>query len=282
MNDMLHFNDEGPNFNVRHILHKGEWWFSIVDTVERLTDSPNPRVYWGVLKGRLEKDEGFIELFTKCKQLKLESTDGKKYKTDCANTETLLRIIQSIPSLKAEPFKRWLAKVGYERIQETADPELAHQRARSLYENQGHDPDWIAKRLRGMATRDELTDEWKARGIKKPQEFATLTAINSKAALGVTPSQHKQIKNLNRENLRDHMTTLELIFSELGEAAAKAITQQKDAQGFSENKETAKIGGQIAGNARHELEQKLGRSIVNPQNFLPNSTKKLTKKQTCD
>lgn len=188
---------------VRRIIHNNEWWFSVVDVVAVLTDSANPRDYWFKMKIR-EKDEVEIELSTVCRQLKLESSDGKKYETDCANTEGIFRIIQSIPSPKAEPFKRWLAKVGYERIQEIEDPELATKRTRALYKAKGYSDDWIEKRMRSIAIRDELTDEWKKRGVKEQIEYAILTAEISQATFGMTPSQYAEFKRLKRENLRDH------------------------------------------------------------------------------
>ncbi|MBU0671883.1 MAG: Bro-N domain-containing protein [Candidatus Margulisbacteria bacterium] len=197
---------------IRRIIHGNEWWFSVVDVVAVLTDSVNPRDYWYKMKIRV-KDEDGLELSTLCRQLKLVASDGKKYETDCANTEGIFRIIQSIPSPKAEPFKRWLAKVGYERIQEIEDPELATKRTRALYKAKGYSDTWIEKRMRGIAIREELTNEWDKRGIKQQQEYAILTAEISKAAFGLTPGQYKKHKGLKRENLRDHMNDLELIFS---------------------------------------------------------------------
>jgi hypothetical protein len=204
---------------VRRVLHKDEWCFSVIDVCEALTGSANPRRYWSDLKKQLIEKEDFIQLYGKIVQLKMEASDSKMRETDCANTESLFRIIQSIPSPKAEPFKRWLAKVGYERIQEIEDPELASKRARSIYKDKGYSDDWIEKRMRSIAIREELTDEWKGRGIKEDKEFAILTAEISKAAFGMTPSEYKEHKGLKRENLRDHMTDLELIFSMLGEAS---------------------------------------------------------------
>ncbi len=259
------FNDKA----VRREWHNDEWWFSIIDAVEVLTDSPRSRTYWTDLKRRLSEDEGFSELHSKCVQLKLESSDGKKYKTDCANTETLLRIVQSIPSPKAEPFKRWLAQVGYERIQEIENPELASQRARALYQAKGYDSEWIEKRMRSIAIREELTDEWKSRGVSEHKEYAILTAEISKATFGMTPAEYKQHKALNHENLRDHMTDLELIFSMLGEASTTEIAKNTDAQGFSENKDAAQSGGKIAGDARLALEQKSGSLVIRKKKHLP-------------
>jgi hypothetical protein len=197
---------------IRRVFHNDEWYFSIIDIVAVLTQSANPRRYWSDLKIQLTDKEGFVQLYGKIVQLKIESRDGKKYETDMANTETIFRIIQSIPSLKAEPFKSWLAKVGYERIQEIEDPELATKRTRAIYKAKGYNDAWIEKRMRGIAIREELTDEWDKRGIKIQREYAILTAEISRATFGMTPSEYKQHKGLQGENLRDHMTGLELIF----------------------------------------------------------------------
>jgi DNA-damage-inducible protein D len=244
-----------------------EWLFSIVDIIEALTDSPNPRDYWYRMKRR-EKESSGIELSTFCRQLKLTSADGKSYKTDAVNTEGAFRIIQSIPSPKAEPFKRWLAKVGYERVQEIENPELAQQRMKELYKQKGYPDDWIEKRVRSIAIRDELTDEWKDRGIKQPKDYAILTAEISKATFGMTPAEYKNLKGLKRENLRDHMTDLELIFTMLGEAATTEIARNRDALGFDENKVAARDGGDVAGNARKQLETKSGKKVSTQQNYL--------------
>jgi hypothetical protein len=252
---------------VRKTLHNNEWWFSVIDVIEALTGNERPRKYWNDLKLKLIK-EGYIEVSEKIGQLKLQAPDGKLRLTDCANTETLFRIIQSIPSPKAEPFKRWLAKVGYERVQEIENPELASQRARALYKAKGYSDGWIEKRLRSIAIRDELTDEWKGRGVKEDLEFAILTADISKATFGLTPSQYKDLKGLKRQNLRDHMNDLELIFSMLGEAATTEITRKDDAQGFIENQIAAVEGGTIAGNARKQLEAKTGKPVVSSRNYL--------------
>jgi hypothetical protein len=212
-----------------------KWVFAIVDVLAILTDSPNPPVYWRVLKKRLT-DEG-NETVTNCNGLKMTAADGKQRMTDIADTEQILRLIQSIPSPKAEPFKRWLAKVGYERLDEIENPELAAKRMRTIYEQKGYSEDWIEKRLHGIAVRDELTDEWNKRGVKEGKEFAILTAEISKATFGMTPSEYKAHKSLTnpKENLRDHMTDLELIFTMLGEASTTEIAKKKDAQGFPEN-----------------------------------------------
>lgn len=253
---------------VRRAEIDGEWWFSIIDIIAVLTDSINPRDYWYRMKKR-EKQSSGIELSTFCRQLKMPSSDGKFYLTEVVNTESAFRIIQSIPSPKAEPFKRWLAKVGYERIEEIENPELATQRTRQLYQAKGYRQDWIEKRMRSIAIREELTDEWKTRGVKEQKEYAILTAEISKAAFGITPSEYKKIKGLKRQNLRDHMNDLELIFSMLGEAATTEITRKKDAQGFSENKEAAIEGGSVAGTARKDLEAKTGKKVVSRENYLP-------------
>jgi prophage antirepressor-like protein len=264
---------------IRKIIHNGEWWFSVVDVVGVLTDSADPKDYWYRIKKR-EKLSG-VELSTICRQLKLPATDGKKYATDCANTEGMFRIIQSIPSSKAEPFKRWLAQVGYERIQEIENPELAQQRMKELYEQKGYPKDWIDKRLRGIAIRQNLTDEWQERGISTEREFSILTAEIAKATFGMTPSEHKQFKRLTRpqDNLRDHMTDLELIFTMLGEKVTTEISQTEKPESFEANKKVAKRGGRVAGTARLETEKELGRSIVSKQNFLPKEIAEDTEEQ---
>jgi DNA-damage-inducible protein D len=257
------FNDKG----IRKTIHNNEWWFSVVDVIEALTDSINPRDYWYKMKVRVNSEDGF-ELSTICRQLKLEAADGKRYETDCANTEGIFRIIQSIPSPKAEPFKLWLAKVGYERVQEIEDPELGAKRTRALYKTKGYPDSWIDKRMRGIEVRATLTNEWEKHGVKKGKEYEILTAEIAKAAFGLTPSEHKKVKGLKRENLRDHMTDLELIFSMLGEAATTEITQTEHPQGFDENKRVSKRGGKIAGNARKQLEHETGKKIVSKNNYL--------------
>ena len=255
---------------IRRIWHNEEWYFSVVDVVGVLTDSVNPRDYWFKMKSR-EKSESGIELSTICLQLKLESADGKKYATDCANTAGMFRIIQSIPSPKAEPFKQWLAKVGSERVQEIENPELAQERMKHLYELKGYPKDWIDKRLRGIAIRQNLTDEWKERGIESERDYAILTAEISKATFGITPSEYKELKGLTKknQNLRDHMTDLELIFTMLGEKVTTEISQNEKPETFVKSRQAAKRGGRVAGNARKETEKELGRSIVTNQNYLP-------------
>ncbi|MBE0522603.1 MAG: Bro-N domain-containing protein [Candidatus Methanoperedenaceae archaeon] len=263
---------------IRRIWHNDEWYYSIVDIVGALTDSINPRDYWYKTKIRVG-DEEKAELSTICRQLKLEAPDGKLRTTDCANTEGIFRIIQSIPSPKAEPFKRWLAKVGYERIQEIEDPELAQERMKELYEQKGYSKEWIDKRLRGIAIRQELADEWKNRGVDKNIEYAILTNEISKATFGKTVREYKQFKELGLENLRDHMTDLELIFSMLGEKVTTEITQNEEATGFLECKGAAKRGGRVAGKARVDAEKEIGKPIVSKENYLiePEKQKKLKK-----
>jgi hypothetical protein len=252
---------------IRRVLEANEWLFSVVDLITALTDSDKPRDYWYRMKRR-EKESSGVELSTLCRQLKIQASDGKKYLTDMVNTENAFRLIQSIPSPKAEPFKRWLAKVGYERVQEIEDPELGTKRTRALYKAKGYPDGWIEKRMRGIAIREELTDEWKSRGVKDEPEYAILTAEISKATFGLTPSQYKRLKGLKRENLRDHMNDLELIFNMLGEAATTEIAREKDARGFTENKVAANKGGQIAGKARKELESQTGKRVVSRKNYL--------------
>ncbi len=252
---------------IRKTIHKNEWWFSIIDVIEVLTGSDRPRKYWSDLKNSMIS-EGYIEVSEKIGQLKMIAPDGKMRLTDCANTETMFRIIQSVPSPKAEPFKRWMAKVGYERVQEIEDPELATKRTRALYKAKGYSDDWIEKRMRGIAIREELTDEWKEREVRHEKEYAILTAEIAKAAFGVTPGEHKKLKGLIRENLRDHMTDLELIFSMLGEAATTEITRVDDAKGFQESKRAARKGGEVAGKARKDLERKTRKKVVSPENYL--------------
>ena len=259
-----------------------KWVFAIVDVIAILTDSPNPQVYWRVMKKRL-MDEG-NETVTNCNGLKMTAADGKQRMTDVADTEQLLRLIQSVPSPKAEPFKRWLAKVGYERLEEIENPELAAKRMRAIYEQKGYSEQWIEKRLRGIAVRDELTDEWSKRGVKEGREFAILTAEISKATFGLTPSQYKEFKALSnpKENLRDHMTDLELIFTMLGEASTTEIAKKRDAQGVSQNQQAAKAGGTIAGDARKALEEKSGSKISSPENYksITESKKRITRKKS--
>jgi len=247
---------------IRRIWYDEQWFFSVVDIIQILTDSSSPRQYWGVLKSRE------TQLLTICLQLKLPSSDGKYYNTDCVNTENAFRLIQSIPSKKAEPFKRWLAKVGYERVQEIEDPELAQERMKQLFEQKGYSQEWIEKRVRGIAIRQELTDEWKQRGIDQNLEYAILTNEISKATFGKTVEEYKNYKTLKKETLRDHMNDLELIFTMLGEKVTTEITRSKNAENFPECKTAAREGGGVAGNARLDAEKKIGRSVISKENYL--------------
>jgi methylphosphotriester-DNA--protein-cysteine methyltransferase len=266
---------------IRKTIHNDEWWFSVVDVCTVLTDSSDGGAYWRKLKQRLNAEGS--ELVTFCHGLKIEAFDSKMRKTDCANTEGIFRIIQSIPSPKAEPFKRWLAKIGYERVQEIENPELAAKRARSIYKAKGYSDEWIEKRMRGIAIREELTDEWQKRGVKEDREYSILTAEISKATFGMTPSEYKELKGLKHENLRDHMNDLELIFSMLGEASTTEITRNKDVQGFKESKKAAHKGGQIAGDARKKLEIESGKKVSTNDNYLQEpQNKKLLKSNDDD
>lgn len=251
---------------IRRVLQNGEWWFSVVDIISVLTDSEDAKDYWYRMKVRVKSEDG-LQLSTLCRQLKLVSTDGKKYLTDCSNTAGIFRIIQSIPSPKAEPLKRWLAKVGYERIQEIENPELATQRTRMLYRAKGYPDDWIEKRMRGIAIREELTEQWQKRGAREQRDYEILTAEISKATFGLTPSSYKKLKGLKCENLRDHMNDFELIFTMLGEKTTTEIHKNEDSRGIPKLSADARVGGSIAGEARVKIEQKLGRSIVTPHNF---------------
>ena len=246
-----------------------QWYFSVVDVVAALTDSRNPIDYLKKMRKRDEALGSFIG--TNCPQVEMLTEKGKKRKTLSANVKSLFRIIQSIPSRKAEPFKQWLAQVGYERLLEIENPELAQERMKELYEKKGYPKDWIDKRLRGMAIRQNLTDEWKRRGISAEQDYAILTAEISKATFGMTPSDYKEYKGLTKknQNLRDHMDDLELIFTMLGERVTTEISQQEDPESFEESRQIARRGGNVAGVARKETEKELGRSVSNPNNYLP-------------
>lgn len=251
---------------IRRAIYKNEWWFSVVDVVEVLSESNNPIDYLKKLRKRDIEIGNYLG--TNCPQVEMITSTGKKRKILAGNTEQIFRIIQSIPSPKAEPFKCWLAKVGYERVKEIKDPELATKRARTLYKLKGYNDAWIEKRLRGIAVREELTDEWQKRDINKQREFAILTAEISKATFDMTPSEYKKYKGLERENLRDHMDGLELIFSMLGEASTTKIARAKDTQGFIENRLAAKKGGKIAGDARKNLEIAAGERVIKRENSL--------------
>lgn len=254
---------------IRRVCHNDEWWYSIVDVVTALTGTERGRKYWSDLKAKMIEKEGYSELSDEIGQLPMPGSDGKNYKTDVGTAETILRIIQSISSPKAEPFKRWLARVGYERIQESQDPEVLIKRAIMHYQVQGRSDDWIEKRVRGIVARKELTGEWKKRGIKDEQ-YATLSNVISQETFGVGVKRHKELKGLRSQNLRDHMTDMELILTMLGETSTKTIAQQRDAQGIYENYEAARDGGAIAGNTRKQIEQQTGQKVVSSQNFLGN------------
>jgi DNA-damage-inducible protein D len=254
---------------IRKTIHNDEWWFSVADVVEVLTDTPNATDYIKKMRKRDEElSKGWGQIVTPLWLV----TGGGKQKVNCSNAEGLFRIIQSIPSPKAEPFKRWLAKVGHERIQEIENPELAQERMKQLYEQKGYPKDWIDKRLRGIAIRQNLTDEWQERGISSERDFSILTAEIAKATFGIAPSEHKELKGLTRknENLRDHMTDLELIFTMLGEKVTTEISQTEKPDTFEKNRKVAKRGGSVAGTARRETEKELGRSVVSKKNYLPN------------
>jgi hypothetical protein len=274
---------QNPNYHIalfkgkeiRKAIYKKEWWFSILDIIGILTDSPQSKTYWAKMK---ERDTALSQPFPFWERLKMPAPDSKMRETDCANTEGILRIIQSIPSPKAEPLKRWLAKVGYERMQEIENPELATKRTRLLYKLKGYSEDWIEKRMRGIAIREELTDEWQKRGAENERDYEILTAEISKATFGITPSEYKKIKGLKRHNLRDHMDDFELILTMLGERTTTEIHKTKDSKGVPRLKDDARVGGQIAGTARKQIERKIGRSVVSKNNFLKTKSVKRLKK----
>jgi DNA-damage-inducible protein D len=251
---------------IRKIWHENAWWFSVIDIVQALTDSSNPAVYWRVLKKRLIAEGS--QVVTNCNALKLPASDGKSYKTDCATTETIFRLVMSIPSPKAEPLKQWLAQVGTERIEETENPEIGFERIRETYKLKGYSDEWIETRLKSIEIRKQLTDEWKMRGVDEQREYSILTAEIAKHTFGVSPAEHKNIKGLDKQNLRDHMTPLELIFTMLGEEMTRSIAQKEDAQGFAENHEAAQKAGSIAGRAREDAEKRGGIKIVSSENYL--------------
>ena len=267
------------NKKIKRTWFNDEWWFVAVDIIEALTDSKDPANY---LKDMRRRDEGFKQGWGQIATPLLIDTVGGKQKINCVSTKGAFRLIQSIPSKKAEPFKLWLAQVGYDRIQEIENPELAQQRMKKIYEAKGYSQDWIEKRVRGIAIRDELTDEWKKRDVKTEREYAILTSEISKATFGMTPDEYKRFKGLRRENLRDHMNDLELIFSMLGERVSTEITRKEDARGYKRVEGAARIGGKIAGNARKETEKELRRPITSNENYLTTpekiKRKQLTKK----
>ena len=258
------------DYRIRRLYDEesGKWFFSVVDVVGALSDSSNARDYWFKMKVRVKSEDGF-QLSTVCRQLKMKAPDGKMRLTDCTDVEGLLRIIQSIPSPKAEPFKQWLAKVGYERIQDMSDPANSLDRAREYWKQLGRSEKWIQQRMMGQETRNKLTDYWSEHEISTQQEFALLTSIIHKEWSGVTVGKHKNIKGLKKQNLRDHMSEAELIFTALAELSTRHIAESDEATGFSENAEAGKKGGRIAKRARLELEEKTGRKVVSGENFLP-------------
>lgn len=250
---------------IRKIWHDEEWYFSIVDVISVLTDSPKPTAYWNKVQKTLAVENQLYPFWIK---LKLVSQDGKLRPSDCANTEGLLRIVMSVPSPKAEPLKLWLAQVGAERIQETENPELLSERQAEIYRAKGYSEEWIQRRIQTIETRKALTEEWKNRGVKEGQEYSILTAEIAKATFGVTPAEHSKIKGLERQNLRDHMTPLELIFTALSEEVTRQIAIRDDTKGFNENHEAAVRGGTFAGNSRRNLEKSENIKVVSPNNFL--------------
>ena len=264
--------------HIRKVFHEGEWWFSIIDVIEVLTDSSIPKRYWSDLKRKLA-NEGYSELYEKIVQLKFPAADGKLYATDCGNTETMFRIIQSIPSPKVEPLKRWLARVGKERIDEIENPELSMERMKELYEKKGYPKEWIDKRTRGIAVRQDLTDEWKNRGARSSQEFAILTNEIMQGAFDLKVDEYKQVKRLKSETLRDHMTDIELILTMLAEATTTKITIDRDSKGFKPLKKDAQDGGAVAGRTRRDIEGQTGTPVVSSKNYkeLPHTGKKKLK-----
>ena len=257
-NNLTPFEDK----RIRSIEYEGEMWFSAVDVIAALTDSPSPKHYWAMLKKRE------AQLVTICYQLKLQSADGKFYKTDCATTEGVLRIIQSVPSPKAEPFKMWLAGLGKRELDEIADPELLSERQVEIYRAKGRSEEWITRRMESIKARKRLTDEWKNRGVAEGEEYSILTATISKGTFGIAPNEHGKLKGLKKENLRDHMTPLELVFVALGEEVTRMTAIDDDAQGFEGNHDAAARGGYLAGEARKNLETNMGKKVISPSNFL--------------
>ncbi len=269
-NKIIIFQDK----KIRRIWYKNEWYFSVVDIVEVLAETSYPRQYWEKIK---QREFVVFQLSPIWLQLKLVSVDGKKYNTDCVNTKNAFRLIQSIPSKKAEPFKMWLAQVGKDRLDEIENPELAQERMKKLYEQKGYPKDWVDKRLRGMAIRQNLTDEWQERGIMEKKDYAILTAEISKATFGMTPSEYRKFKNISvksKANLRDNMTDLELIFTMLGEKVTTEISKKEKPNTFPKNKKVAKRGGSVAGKARVETEKEIGRSVISKENYLQKSQNK--------
>ncbi len=261
---------------IRKLFHAGEWWFSIIDVVDVLVGGDRARKYWSDLKKKL-RIEGYVELSEKIGQLKMVAPDGKQRLTDCANAETLFRVIQSIPSPKVEPLKRWLAKVGKERLDEIENPELAMGRMQELYEKKGYPKEWIDKRLRGIAVRQDLTDEWKQRGVNNSQEFAILTNEIMQGTFALKVDEYKQVKALARENLRDRMTDIELILTMLAEATTTKLHRDRDSKGMTPLKKDAKDGGAVAGRTRKDIEKQSGKPVISPDNFKQLAGKRVKK-----
>ena len=259
MDNQLQIFEEQP---IRRMEQNGDMYFSVIDVIRILSESTNPRKYWSVLKVREP------QLATICSQLKMQSSDGKQRLTDCATTEGVLRIVMSVPSPKAEPLKMWLAQVGTQAIVETENPELGFERMTELYKAKGHTDEWIKNRLQSIETRKLLTDEWKQRGVKEGQEYSILTATIAKGTFGITPGEHSKIKGLERQNLREHMTPMELILTAFSEEATRQVTVRDDAQGFNENFDAAQLGGRIGGDALKNFEGKTGLKVVSSDNFL--------------
>ena len=253
------------NTPIRKVWHNEEWYFSVVDIIAVLTDSPIPKTYWSKLKTKIKAES---QAYPNTVQLKLIASDGKKRLTDCSNTEGILRIVMSVPSPKAEPLKLWLAQTGAERIEEIENPELGIERIRELYLAKGYAEEWVNTRIKSIDIRKQLTEEWQQRGVKEGQEYAILTAEIAKATFGLSPNEHAKYKGLEKQNLRDHMTNLELIFTMLGEEMTRSIAVDTDAKGFPENHEAAIKGGNIAGNARKNVEKDSGKPVVSAENFL--------------
>ncbi|HEX5156234.1 MAG TPA: Bro-N domain-containing protein [Ktedonobacterales bacterium] len=271
--------DAEATAQIRHVWHEGRWFFSVIDVVGMLTDSPNPRVYWGVLKRRLV-DEGFGELFTNCKQLKMLASDGKQRLTDAADAETLLRIVQSIPSPKAEPLKQWLARVGTERLREMENPALAVDRLQREYRRLGYDDEWIGQRLLNIVTRDELTEEWQQRGAEEGRQFAVLTDTLHRGTFDVGVRDHQAIKHIGRaQNLRDSMTRVELALSTLAEATAAELHQTRDSQGFDALRSDTQEAGEVGGAARRDIEARTGHPVVSGENYKTLRQSRVTARQ---
>jgi DNA-damage-inducible protein D len=265
------------NMFIRRKWHNEEWWFSVVDIINALTDSKDAGAYWRKLKQRLIQEGSQVVTF--CHGLKLEAPDGKQRKTDCATMEGIFRIIQSVPSPKAEPFKQWLAKVGHDRVQDIADPARSLDRARELWKKHGRSEKWIQQRMTGQETRNKLTDYWKNHDVTKDEEFAILTNLIHQEWSGVSVKKHKELKGLKNQNLRDHMSEAELIFTALAELSTRQVAESENSTGLEENKKASKVGGKIAKRARLELEKKTGKKVVSSENYLPPLQKKLSKKK---